>query len=46
MGNAVRFGYARSSAKIGLFALGGPVVLNVIDGVGFAGQTGMSFGIF
>ncbi len=45
-GNNVHFGYARNLTKVGLYALGGPVFLNAIDGVAVAGQVGLSFGIF
>jgi hypothetical protein len=45
-GDQERFGYARNVTKVGIYALGGPVYLNAIDGVAFAGQVGLSFGIF
>lgn len=45
-GDTTRFGYPRNSTKVGLYALGGPVFLNAIDGVATMGQIGLSFGIF
>ncbi|MBK9259102.1 MAG: hypothetical protein IPM54_04640 [Polyangiaceae bacterium] len=45
-GHAVRFGWPRNSAKVGLFAHAGPVFLRAVEGVGFAAQGGLSFGIF
>lgn len=45
-GDIEHFGYARNLTKVGIYALSGPVFLNAIDGVAFAGQLGLSFGIF
>jgi hypothetical protein len=46
VGDSVRFGYRKHASKVGLYALAGPVFLRAIDGVAFAGQVGLSIGIF
>lgn len=45
-GDTLRFGHPRNSTKFGIYAAGGPVFLRVVEGVGFAGQVGLCFGVF
>lgn len=45
-GQTLRFGYPQNSSKIGIYAVGGPIFLRGLEGAGFAGQAGLSFGIF
>ncbi|MDI1437054.1 hypothetical protein [Polyangium sorediatum] len=46
LGEATRFGWARSGGRMGVFAHAGPVYMRVTESVGLAAQGGLTFGFF